>query len=76
MGATGPRLPQNIQPLIGEKQVLLRLSMLIHGTPSDVFHDLGEAGYDVLLQHPDTEHRIRIEVKTRQCMYVTCDAAG
>lgn len=68
------KLPQNVQALIGEigeKQVLLRLFLLVHGTPWEVFHNLGEAGYDLLLQHPDTGERIRIEVKARQKLYTT-----
>jgi len=40
-----------------------------------VFHNLGEAGYDLLL-HPDTGERIRIEVKTRQRMYTTSRRRG
>mgnify|MGYP005843222551 FL=1 len=73
------KLPQNIQALIGEigeKQVLLRLFLLVHGTPWEVFHNLGEAGYDVLLQRQDTGERIRIEVKTRQRMYTTSQRRG
>lgn len=49
------KLPQNIQALIGEigeKQVLLRQSLLTLGTDWRVFRNLGEAGYDVLLLHP------------------------
>lgn len=49
------KLPQNIQSLIGEigeKQVLLRQSLLTLDTDWQVFRDLGEAGYDVLLLHP------------------------
>ena len=68
------KLPQNIQSLIGEigeKQVLLRLYLLVQGTPWEVFHNLGEAGYDVLLLNPQTGARVRIEVKTRQKMYTT-----
>lgn len=79
MKADSPKLPQNIQALIGEigeKQVLLRLFLLAHNTRWEVFHNLGEAGYDLLLQHPDTGERIRIEVKTRQRMYTTSQRRG
>ena len=68
------KLPQNIQALIGEigeKQVLLRLSILVHQTNWNVFHNLGEAGYDLLLLNSETAERIRIEVKTRQKLYTT-----
>ena len=73
------KLPQNIQALIGEigeKQVLLRLFLLVQGSPWEVFHNLGEAGYDLLLQHSDSGERIRIEVKTRQRMYTTSRRRG
>jgi hypothetical protein len=68
------KLPQNIQALIGEigeKQVLLRLYMLTHGTPWNVFHNLGEAGFDVLIMNSKTGEKVRIEVKTRQKLYTT-----
>ncbi len=69
------KLPQNIQALvgeIGEKQVLLRLAILTHQTPDwQVFHNLGEAGYDVLLLNSKTDERVRLEVKTRQRIYTT-----
>ena len=68
------KLPQNIQALIGEigeLQVLLRLSLLALGTPWEVFRNLGEAGYDILLLNSETGERIRVEVKTRQKMYTT-----
>ena len=68
------KLPQNIQALIGEigeKQVLLRLFLLVRSTSWEVFRNLGEAGYDILLLNPDTDERIRVEVKTRQRMYTT-----
>jgi hypothetical protein len=69
------KLPQNIQALIGEigeKQVLLRLAILVHQTPGwEVFYNLGEAGYDVLLLKSGSNERIRIEVKARQRLYTT-----
>ncbi|HEY0602115.1 MAG TPA: hypothetical protein VGD58_04345 [Herpetosiphonaceae bacterium] len=69
------RLPQNIQTLvgeIGERQVLLRLAILCHKTPPwSVFHNLGEAGFDILLLNTQTNERIAIEVKTRQKLYTT-----
>ena len=68
------KLPQNIQALIGEigeKQVLLRLYLLVHENSWDVFHNLGEAGFDVLLQNSTTGEKIRVEVKTRQKLYTT-----
>jgi hypothetical protein len=72
----GPRqkLPQNIQALIGEigeRQVLLRLFLLVQHTPWEVFRNVGEAGYDILLLNPASGERIRIEVKARQRMYTT-----
>jgi len=72
--ARGGKLPQNVQALIGEigeKQVLLRLFLLVQHTPWEVFHNLGEAGYDILLLNPENGERIRIEVKTRQRIYTT-----
>ncbi len=73
---TTPRqkLPQNIQALIGEigeRQVLLRLFLLVQDTPWEVFRNLGEAGYDILLMNPESGERVRIEVKTRQRLYTT-----
>jgi len=71
---TRAKLPQNIQALIGEigeKQILLRLFLLVQHTPWEVFHNLGETGYDILLLNPENGERIRIEVKTRQRMYTT-----
>jgi hypothetical protein len=68
------KLPQNIQALvgeIGEKQVLLRLSILVHQTDWSVFHNLGEVGYDLLVMNSKTGERIRLEVKTRQKLYTT-----
>ncbi len=68
------KLSQNIQALIGEigeKQVLLRLSILAHHTDWEVFHNLGEAGYDILLLNQKTGERIRIEAKARQRFYTT-----
>lgn len=68
------RLAQNIVALIGEigeKQVLLRLAILTYGTGWQVFRNLGEAGYDILLHNADTGERRRIEVKTRQRLYTT-----
>jgi hypothetical protein len=68
------KLSQNIHSLIGEigeKQVLLRLSFLVHQTDWRVFHNLGEAGYDILLMNVKTNERIRIEVKTRQKLQTT-----
>jgi hypothetical protein len=71
---TAEKLSQNIQALvgeIGELQVLLRLSILAQQTDWEVFHNLGEAGYDILLLNSKTLERIRIEVKTRQKLYTT-----
>ena len=68
------KLPQNIQALIGEigeKQVLLRLYLLVHENSWEVFHNLGEAGYDVLLLNASTGEKIRVEVKARQKMFTT-----
>ena len=68
------KLSQNIQTLIGdigEKQVLLRLAIYCHGTNWNVFNNLGESGYDLLLQNNVTSDRVRIEVKTRQKLFTT-----
>ncbi len=68
------KLSQNIQALIGEigeKQVLLRLAILAHQTSWQVFYNLGEAGYDILLLNSESGKKIRIEVKTRQRFYTT-----
>ena len=73
-------LPQNIQALIGEigeKQVLLRLAILAHQVRGwDVFYNLGQSGYDVLLMNSRTRERICIEVKTRQKIYSTAKNVG
>lgn len=68
------KLSQNIQALIGEigeKQVLLRLAILAHQTNWQVFYNLGEAGYDILLLNSKSGKKIRIEVKSRQRFYTT-----
>jgi len=68
------KLPQNVQALIGEigeKQVLLRLLLLTLDTPWEVFHNLGESGYDILLLNPQSKERVRVEVKTRQKLHTT-----
>jgi hypothetical protein len=72
--STKIKLPQNIQALIGEigeKQVLLRLSLLVHQTEWRVFQNLGDAGYDLLLLKSHSGDQICIEVKTRQSLYTT-----
>lgn len=51
---------------IGERQVLLRLYLLVRETPWQVYHNLCEPGYDVLLSNPESGESVRIEVKTRQ----------
>lgn len=69
------KLPQKIQALvgeIGEKQVLLRLALLAHQIPTwDVFYNLGQSGFDILLMNSSSGERICIEVKTRQRLYST-----
>lgn len=69
------KLSQNIQALvgeIGERQVLLRLAILSHQRSEwQVFLNLGESGYDVLLLNTSTDERICVEVKTRQRLYTT-----
>lgn len=67
------KLLQNIQSLtaeIGEKQVLLRFFLLVQNTPWQVFQNLGEASYSLLLLNTSTGDSIRVKVKTRQGMYV------
>ena len=59
------KLPQNVQALIGEigeKQVLLRLLLLTLDTPWEVFHNLGESGYDILLLNPQSKERVRVGI--------------
>ena len=69
------KLPQNIQALvgkIGEEQVLLRLALLTHQIPSwEVFYNLGQPGFDILLLNSSSGERICIEVKARQRLYST-----
>lgn len=69
------KLPQNIQTLvgdIGEQQVLLRLGILAHQRPGwQVFRNIGEAGFDILLVNQKRKKRVAIEVKTRQKLYTT-----
>jgi len=71
------KLPQNVQSLIGEigeSLVLLRLYLKTHslpGKPWEVFSNVGESGYDLLLNNTQTSQRVRIEVKTRQKLYTT-----
>lgn len=63
------KLLQNIQALIGEigeKQVLLRLFLLIQGTCWQLYHNLGEEGYGLLLLNQETRETIYVDVKTRR----------
>ncbi len=63
------KLLQNIQALIGEigeKQVLLRLFLLIQGTPWQLYHNLGEEGYGLLMLNQETRETIYVDVKTRR----------
>lgn len=62
-------LPQNIISLIGEvgeETVLLQLSLMCIDTPWQVYRNVGDAGYDILLINEQTGERVRVEVKTRQ----------
>lgn len=69
------QLPQNIKEIIkqiGENQVLLRLGILCHKNVGwEVFRNVGEAGYDILISSSRLNCRIRIEVKTRQQIFTT-----
>jgi len=74
------KLPQTIQALvgdIGEQQVLLRFAILAHQCKGwEVFKNIGESGFDILLIDTKTSNRIAIEVKTRQKLYSTSVRAG
>lgn len=73
------KLPQNIQALIGdigEKLALLQLYFLVRGTPWQVYQNLCDPGYDILLSNPVSGESIRIEVKTRQRMQTTSKRPG
>jgi hypothetical protein len=69
------KLPYNILSLlgeIGEQQVLLRLAIFAHNNPNwQVFRNVGEAGYDIMLERKKPRKRIAIEVKTRQHIFTT-----
>lgn len=71
------KLPQNIQNLlmeIGEKSVLFKLFLLTKENPDwEVYHNLNDTGYDLILLKKQTSKRVRIEVKTRQRLYTTSD---
>jgi hypothetical protein len=68
------KLPQNIQALIGEigeRQVLLRLLLYTLEKPWQVFQNMNEFGFDILLVNTSTGREVRVEVKTRQRIYTT-----
>jgi len=68
------KLPQSIQALIGEigeRQVLLRLLLHTLEKPWQVFQNMNEFGFDILLVNADTARQVRVEVKTRQRIYTT-----
>lgn len=69
------KIPYNISALlgeIGELQVLLRLALHAHKNGRwRVFRNVGEAGYDILLERKRPRRRIAIEVKTRQKIFTT-----
>ncbi|NOZ28516.1 MAG: DUF3883 domain-containing protein [Chloroflexi bacterium] len=74
MNTQTAKLPQNVQALIGEigeKYVMLHLLLRTLHTSWEVFHNLGEFGYDILLLNTETDSRVRLEVKTRQKLYTT-----
>ena len=69
------QIPQNVKRLvekIGENQVLLRLAILTHKNPKwEVFSNICNEGYDILLMSHDNNIKIRIEVKARQQIFTT-----
>lgn len=68
------KVTQNMQDQlseIGQRSVLLRLAMMSMGTPWEVFLNVGEAGYDILLTNTRSKQRVKIEVKTRQRLHTT-----
>jgi len=72
------KLPQNINHLlmeIGEKQVLFRLCLAVHDSSKksswEVYPNLAESGYDIVLLNMDTKEKLRIEVKARQRLSAT-----
>jgi len=69
------KIPQNIGALvgdIGEQQVLLRLALFAHASKKwQVYRNVGETGYDILLVKKGSRKRIAIEVKTRQKIFTT-----
>lgn len=70
------KLPQNINNLImeiGEKQVLLRLFLLIQKSNKswNVFYNINDPGYDIVLLNKNNNKKLQIEVKTRQRIYTT-----
>lgn len=71
------KLPQNIQNLlmeIGEKSVLFKLVLLTKENPDwEVYYNLNDSGYDLILIKKNSSKRVRIEVKTRQRLYTTSD---
>lgn len=67
------KLPQNIQHLlmeIGERMVLFRLFLLVKDTDWNVYQNLVETGCDLLLLNSLTNQKLKIEVKTRQRLYL------
>ncbi|PIX25721.1 MAG: hypothetical protein COZ69_02395 [Deltaproteobacteria bacterium CG_4_8_14_3_um_filter_45_9] len=69
------KLPQNIQDLVcdvGESQILLRLALLSHQCRDwEVFKNIGESGFDILLVNKTKSKRTAIEAKSRQRMFTT-----
>jgi len=77
---TDEKLPQNIVSLVGdvgEKQVLLRLAFMAHRNRKwQVFYNLGQAGFDILLRNNRNIEELHIEVKTRQNIFTTSKKSG
>lgn len=71
------KIPQNIQNLlmeIGEKSVLFKLFLLTKEYSNlEVYYNLNDTGYDIVLLKKNSSEKIRIEVKTRQRLYTISD---
>jgi len=69
------KIPHNIGALtrdIGEQQVLLRLALFAHANKKwQVYRNVNQKGYDILLVKKGSRKRIAIEVKTRQHIFTT-----
>lgn len=71
------KVPQPVQEMLGElgeKSVMAYLALkACENKKYEVFKNINEPGYDILLINKETGKKTKIEVKTRQRIYTTSE---